>query len=192
MELLLDTVKWSAVVGAAALVLTALKPALDRRYSARWRYWVWLVMSAQLLLAPVQWEKLAPRTAAVLPAAEPPVVVGVPRLSISREEGLVLRRSGSAPSVPAETVRWVDLDSVLPRVWLAGGAAWGLWRLLGTALFLRRARRWSRSPSQDTVRICAGLCRELGIKRPPVLRISSAAGSPLLAGRLRSRLFLPG
>ena len=72
MELLLDTVKWSAVVGAAALVLTALKPALDRRYSARWRYWVWLVMAALLLLAPVQWEKLAPRTAAVLPAAEPP------------------------------------------------------------------------------------------------------------------------
>ena len=47
MDLLLDTVKWSAVVGAAALVLTALKPALDRRYSARWRYWVWLVMAAQ-------------------------------------------------------------------------------------------------------------------------------------------------
>ena len=192
MELLLDTVKWSAVVGAAALVLTALKPALDRRYSARWRYWVWLVMAALLLLAPVQWEKLAPRTAAVLPAAEPPVVVEVPRMSISREEGLVLRRSGAAPSVPAETVRRVDLDAVLPRVWLAGGAVWGLWRLLGTALFLHRARRWSRSPSQDTALIYAGLCRDLGIKRPPALRISSAAGSPLLAGLLRPRLLLPG
>ena len=48
MEILLDVVTWSAAVGAAALALTLLKPVLDRRYSARWRYWVWLVLSALL------------------------------------------------------------------------------------------------------------------------------------------------
>ena len=52
MELLLDTLKWSAAVGAAALVLTLLKPLLDRRYSANWRYGVWLALSVMLLLAP--------------------------------------------------------------------------------------------------------------------------------------------
>ena len=46
MELLLDILKWSAIVGAAALALTLLKPLLDRRYSAKWRYGVWLVMAA--------------------------------------------------------------------------------------------------------------------------------------------------
>lgn len=191
MELLLDTLKWSGAVGAAALVLTALKPALDRRYSARWRYWAWLAMAVLLLLAPIQWEKLAPRTSALSPA-EPPVVIQVPRmeLAVSREEGLALRRSAPAPG--GAPVRRAALETVLPRLWLAGAAAWGLWRLLGTALFLRRARRWSRSPSEDTARIYAGLCRELAVKRPPVLRVSAAAGSPLLAGLMRPRLFLPG
>ena len=35
MEILLNTLKWSGAVGGAALALTALKPLLDRRYSAK-------------------------------------------------------------------------------------------------------------------------------------------------------------
>ena len=86
MEQMLDALKWSVVIGGAAALLTLLKPLLDRRYSPRWRYGVWLVMAALLLLAPVRWERLAPR----LPAAEPPVVIQVPRmeLSVSREAGV--------------------------------------------------------------------------------------------------------
>ena len=92
MEQMLDALKWSVVIGGAAALLTLLKPLLDRRYSPRWRYGVWLVMAALLLLAPVRWERLAPR----LPAAEPPVVIQVPRveLSVSREAGVSLQRPG--------------------------------------------------------------------------------------------------
>ena len=64
MEMLLDVLKWSGLAGAAALALTLLKPLLDRRYSARWRYWVWLALAALLLAAPVQWEALLPRVEA--------------------------------------------------------------------------------------------------------------------------------
>ena len=60
MEQMLDALKWSVVIGGAAALLTLLKPLLDRRYSPRWRYGVWLVMAALLLLAPVRWERLAP------------------------------------------------------------------------------------------------------------------------------------
>ena len=61
MEQMLDALKWSVVIGGAAALLTLLKPLLDRRYSPRWRYGVWLVMAALLLLAPVRWERLAPQ-----------------------------------------------------------------------------------------------------------------------------------
>ena len=70
MELLLDILKWSVIVGAAALALTLLKPLLDKRYSAKWRYGVWLVMAAFLLLAPVRWDVLLPET-----PVTPPVVL---------------------------------------------------------------------------------------------------------------------
>lgn len=196
MEMLLDTLKWSAAVGCAALALTILKPALDRRYSVRWRYWVWLALALLLLLAPVRWEKLAPRTSSLSPA-DPPVVIQVPRmeLTISRGEGLALRRPSAAPADGAPrpaAVHRAALEQLLPRLWLAGAAACALCRLLGTALFLRRARRWSRRPGAETERIYGGVCREMGVRRPPALSVCSAAGSPLLAGLLRPRLLLPG
>lgn len=37
MEMMLSLLKWSVIVGAAALLLTLFKPLLDRRYSAKWR-----------------------------------------------------------------------------------------------------------------------------------------------------------
>ena len=75
MEGLLNLLKWSVIVGAAALLLTLLKPLLDRRYSAKWRWGAWLVMAVFLLLAPVRWENLAPRAAA---APQPPSLVALP------------------------------------------------------------------------------------------------------------------
>ena len=89
MELLLNTVKWGLVTGAAALLLTVIKPLLDKRYSPRWRYGVWLVMALLLLLAPIQ-PLLLPRQEVI----EPPVQIRVPRLelAVSREEGVSLQR----------------------------------------------------------------------------------------------------
>ena len=105
MEILLDTLKWSAVVGAAALLMTALKPLLDRRYSPKWRYGAWLVLAVLLLAAPVQWERLLPRTE----IAPPPVVIEVPQaeVSLSREEGVRLQRPAgtAAPRSSPESNR---------------------------------------------------------------------------------------
>lgn len=198
MEQMLDVLKWSVIVGGAAALLTLLKPLLDRRYSPRWRYGVWLVMAVLLLLAPVRWERLVPR----LPAAQPPVVIQVPQveLSVSREEGVTLQRPAPQPPVfqgaagdlqtPAAGRR-LPLEELLPLVWLAGGVVYALYRLLGTALFVRRARRWSRGAGQATLDLYGQVCREMGIKKAPALRVSSAVDSPMMAGLLRPCLLLP-
>ena len=180
MEMLLDVLKWSGLAGAAALALTLLKPLLDRRYSARWRYWVWLALAALLLAAPVQWEALLPRV-----EAAPPVVIQVPRMELrfSREEGIALQRpTESAPARPSnpaprpegdaapQGARSWSLDRILPVLWLAGAAVYAVYRLLGTALLVRRARRWSRGAGEETVRVFEEIRRELGMRRSPALR----------------------
>lgn len=73
MEMLMNTLKWSMIAGAAALLLTCLRPLLDERYSPGWRYWTWLALAALMLLAPVRWEGFLPAA-----AHAPALVIGLP------------------------------------------------------------------------------------------------------------------
>ncbi len=76
MELILRVLKWSVLVGAATALVTALKPLLDRRFTPRWRYWLWLALAAALLLAPLPLDSLFP----ALP--EPAVTVTAPEIRV--------------------------------------------------------------------------------------------------------------
>lgn len=197
MEGLLNLLKWSVIVGAAALLLTLLKPLLDRRYSAKWRWGAWLVMAVFLLLAPVQWENFAPRA-----AAAPPVVIEVPKVevSVSRQEGISFQRPDGAAALPDVKPieaqpqvrnRTFPLEELLFTLWITGAALFLLYHGLGTWYFSRRARRWSRRAGEETLRVYGEVCREMGVKRAPALRVSPAVDSPMMVGLLRPRLLLP-
>ena len=197
MEFLLGMLKWSAVVGAAALILTLLKPLLDRRYSAKWRYGAWLAMAAFLLLAPARWESLLPRA-----QAEPPVVIEVPRVevSFSPQEGVSFQRPAASPVLPSRPggaeaparAKAFPLEKLLLAVWLDGMALFFGWYLVGTWRLIRRAKRWSLPPEASTAALYESLWREMGLKKAPPLRFSRAVDSPMAAGLFRPCLLLPG
>ncbi len=193
MGIFLDTLKWSVIVGALALVLRLLRPAFEKRYSARWRYWAWLTLAALALLAPVQWENLLR-----VPAVPAPVVIDVPEMEVQVIQGerpsVALRPADAAPeagTVPEVRRTW-PLAELLPTVWLGGAGVFALYILAGTWLFRHKAKRWSRSPKEETTRIYASVREDMGLKKAPPLRISSAVGSPMLMGLLRPCLYLPG
>ena len=196
MELLLDVLKWSVIVGAAALALTLLKPLLDKRYSAKWRYGVWLVMAVFLLLAPVQWETLVPET-----PVTPPVVIEVPQMEVSvgRQEGLSIQRPavtpvartvGTAASEKKPAV--IPLDRILTGLWLVGMGLFFVYYLFGTWYFNRKARRWSQCAGEDTLRVYEAVWQEMGLKKAPPLRVSAVVDSPMVIGLFQPCLLLPG
>lgn len=196
MELLLHLLKWSMIVGAAALAMTLLKPLLDRRYSAKWRYGAWLVMAVFLLLAPMRWEDAAPQ----VPVA-PAVVIEVPQVevSVSREDGVSFQRpetaglpAASVPAASAVKSKTFPLEELLTTLWVTGGALFLLYYTLGTWFFTRRAKRWSRCADEETLRVFHAVCRDMGLKHSPELRISSAVDSPMMVGLFRAVLLLPG
>ena len=151
MDMFLRMLKWSAATGTATLLLMALKPALDRRYNVKCRYYVWLILAAALLLSPIRWS-------AFLPAAEvaPLVTIEVPRLepAIGSDTGLTLQpaaetwdtvpsATAAAPSRSQQThsqqvqpdpaipdspfpVRTLSLSILLPVLWVTGAAVFAL------------------------------------------------------------------
>ncbi len=208
MEMFLYTLKWSAVIGVAALALGLLKGPLDRRYSAKWRYWAWLVMAALLLLAPLG--SLLPRGTAAVEIPVPSAQVTVGAVTGVRARGYFPAERPEAPLVYDREIRLSDLPTgeelreayrgrgvsvdtaaVLPALWLAGVVGFALYHVVGTVWFSRRVRRWSRPAGGEMVRRCGQVAAELGIKRPPLLTVSSAVDSPLVLGLLRPRLVLP-
>lgn len=193
MEMLLDTLKWSCAVGMAALILTCLKPLLDRRYSPKWRYSVWLVLSILLLLAPVQWETLLPQTER--PSFGVRIEVPQMEVTVSREEGLRLQSPLGGATVPAGSqgavVPRMRLDKALPALWLLGAAGFALYHLLGTLFLQYRTRRWSRNPGTGTLETYQIVCREMKVRNAPPLRVSSRVDSPMLMGLFRPCLVLP-
>lgn len=182
MEALLNTLKWSAAIGGAALLLTLLKPLLDKRYSAGWRHGAWLAMAVLLILAPIQWDAVLPRS-----PIEPPLVIEVPTVSVSRGVSPQPFGADLQPAAPAA----LSLEQVLTGVWLTGAALVLLYHLAGTWRFIRRANRWSCPAGEEIPQVYEGVCREMGLKKAPPLCRSAAVDSPMVTGLFRPRLLLP-
>lgn len=198
MELFLSALKWSAVVGGAALVLTLARGRLERRYSAKWRYWAWLVLAALLLTAPL-FTLLPERVEPI----RPPVVIQLPapeRTAPPAEEQITVQApTEPREQAPTQTVEsaakpaaTVSVEELVPILWTVGGVAFALYHLVGTAWFSRRACRWSRPAGEETQETYAALAAELGIKNSPRLAVSGKLDSPVVLGVLRPRLLLPG
>ncbi len=196
MDCLLSTLKWSAVIAAAVLLVTALTPVLSRRYRAKWRYWLWLVFSVILLLAPIQWDSLLPTV------VQPAVVVEIPRMeSIPDSDNLTMPQS-TAPDVTNETgsalpttvtatdsKHSIDPWTIAVTVWLAGIGVFVLRILIGSMAFARQVRRWRTEPNERVLTIykaCSGNLRHV-----PQLWICAAVDTPMVTGLFSPRLLLP-
>lgn len=86
---------------------------------------------------------------------------------------------------------WPSTAQLLAFIYLTGlAAAVFLYTLRYTRLM--RALAKDRAPADDEAQAaCLALCKELGIKRPPLLYRSARVPAPFLAGVLRPAIYLP-
>ena len=214
MEQMLSLLKCSVLVGVAVLVLWALRPALGKRYQAKWRCALWLILAAALLLpllpVPAPWTDAVTERAPIrieVPQA-PPIVLQSPAEPADTTPGPTPRPpagdavlpapplpspagGGAAGSQPVSQPVRVSLPTLLRTIWLAGMAVFALYYVLGTAFFYRRTLRWSRPAPEGLREQMEAAARSLGLRRTPALLVSGYVKSPMVIGLLRPRLVLP-
>jgi len=139
-------------------------------------------MAVLLILAPIQWDDVFPQA-----PIEPPLVIEVPTVSVSRGVSLQPFGADLQPAAPAA----LSLEQILTGVWLTGAALVLLYHLAGTWRFIRRANRWSYPAGEEIPQVYEGVCREMGLKKAPPLCRSAAVDSPMVTGLFRPRLLLP-
>lgn len=185
-ESLFDTIlEISVSVSAVILLVFLLTPLLKKRFAAKWRYWVWLVLAVRLLI-PVNFHM-----------PQPVVQISVPQRTVAAQTA-VQPQAGQNAAIPAVQPPQITAQpsltvaGLLSVVWLAGAAIFLLFRFFGYFAFLGMVRRWSRPVREPEIReLFQSEEKELSIRRGPVLLRCKRISSPMMAGFFRPMLLLP-
>lgn len=193
--------------GTAAVVAMALTARMSRaRYAARWRCWLWLLLSLRLLIpvsislpeqteikAPIQ--ITAPNDIVIYEENEPePLPVPEPVKPVEPTVPAPMPSVPTAPTAPsvAEPEKQITLYQIVFVIWAAGAAAVLLWYLFSHWRFLRWLRRWGDPVlNAGTIRLFNELGDKLELNRRPEVLVCTGLKVPVLAGVFAPKLLLP-
>ena len=171
-----------SLTGSAVLLpLLLLSTLIQRRYTAKTCYVLWLALAVWLLL-PVDWS--LPEPAVTITVPEMPQVWTAPA-----EPVVVPAVTGTGEGVPEQVQTTLPAPcQILTGTWLAGALGLLLWYGTGYLLARRRLRAGSWEEPEDQVLMAALWKGEHGA--PEVLRTEDTA-APLSLGLFRPLVFLP-
>lgn len=174
-------------------------PHINKRYAAKWKYWIWIILALRLL---IHFGKSAPVSPVVI---DIPSQVTTPLMSHDAAESvLTLGEQVEVSDMPGEEAELsgkvrpkrmsvdISLLDLIAVVWLLGGLSILSVHGLGYAHFKGRIIQNGES-AKDEVILCElqQLAEELQIRRKiGIIRYSQAA-SPLIIGFIHPILVIP-
>ena len=164
-------------------VLLLLLPLIHKKYTAKWRYWVWLVLAVRLL---VPFSPSLPRTPIEITPPSQNIVLSVPM-----QNAIALPLTDHT-AVAQAAVRTMTLNEILSIVWVLGIAVFLLYHLAGYFLFKRSVLRFS-TPMKDgrTVGVWNETREEMKTGQDIRLLSCKKVKSPMMTGFFHPMLLLP-
>jgi beta-lactamase regulating signal transducer with metallopeptidase domain len=175
----------SISMSAVILLLLIVSPLLNKRYSARWRYFVWLILAIRLII-PVRIE---------LPEA--PVNISVPNQTVVfRQEGVPVMimddsytYKGNTSPVSADYAPVVTLQELLAIVWGTGAVVFFLYHIINYIIFKRKIKPYCKKAN---IGVLDDVLKDMKLKVKPQLLECSKIASPMMIGFLKPMILLPG
>lgn len=173
LRFMMALIEASIAMSALALVYIAVTPVLSRIFSAKGRYYAWLVIIAGLII-PFRYHPQAP--AIYMDPILPPL-------------GETNLHSAESSSSVMSSVPW---DALAGGLWLAGTVVFIAVHIIRHRRFLSTVKRWSRPISdQHVLSRLQAVQAELQIKQKVELRVCPGISSPMLLGFFRPTILLP-
>ncbi|WP_159881442.1 M56 family metallopeptidase [Paenibacillus puerhi] len=181
MEVTLST----SVVIACLLLLI---PWLTATYTVHWRYWVWMALSARLVL-PVSFALPQSPLRIVLPSPSVPNGLSLQEQAAAIHVNEAVQTGSSAAVYPFASLSLYDW---LVIVWGGGAVLTLLVHLAGYIWFQRSIRRWSRPPADPRVReLFEKELESRSLSGKVRLRIGKQLEGPMLTGFFKPTVWLP-
>ena len=185
----------SLTAALAGLVILLVERLFDRKLSPIWKYLLWGVVLAALLIP------YRPQSSfSVVGRLEPVQEVSYRQEYEQARQKLYLAQQTEDPTAPLDALahqaqrtrlRSALLDVALPLVWLAGAAGCAVWFAVSRLRLWNKLSRAQSAPPQ-VLALAAQCCREMGVSQPVPVLMQDAVNTPALTGVLRPRILLPG
>jgi len=181
----------SVICGVFILGIWALSPLLNKHFTAKWKYWAWILIALRLVM-PINFG--LPQFTAPEAMSE---VIAVQHMPVAE---LFAPTPLPAQADTAETPRYstsrfmesITLYQVLLIIWLAGSAAFATVQIARYFIAKRKILRWSvASKRREIDEILSILSREMRIKTTIYPMVNKAVASPMIVGLVRPVLMLP-
>lgn len=183
---LIVLIQCSVAMSVLILLFLAVTPLLRKRYTAKWRYYAWLVIVLGLIIP------FRPHVDMVFNQINTPLVSTGIQQVISVDTGTdvgVATGSGENRDAELPKIPWYQLAGFL---WLAGTATAITYHGLRHRRFLKVVQRWSEEiTSQEIDHTLQKLKEDMRINRPVKLKVCSLIPSPMLSGFFRPVILLP-
>jgi beta-lactamase regulating signal transducer with metallopeptidase domain len=175
-DLFLIYLQNSIAFSFAALLATAVSPLLARRYSAKCRYCLWLVIFAGMLL-PVRLS----------------VNIELPEfLSLHQNTGIAVAGQSNIIGALEEASDILGGGQWLGLLWAGGGLCFLGWHIIGHVRFMSTIKRWSGKVEKDMITtIFERTKRDLNIGSQIELRHCTCVKTPMIVGFTRPAVLLP-
>lgn len=187
----------SLTMSAVILLLLILYPVFHKKYTAKWRYWVWLLVAVRLLIpwnpsfpkAPIRITQPAQTITFTLPAQNA-AAAGQAVQSAGQTAG---QTAGQAGQITTQVVPYsLTLFEILSMVWVLGMIVFVVYHIAGYGLFRRSVARLSR-PVDDPRTLAIWERVQAKRKNGHSIRIwrCKFVQSPMMTGFFRPVLLLP-
>lgn len=188
-------VKVSLTTSAVIAVLLLLLPLIHKTYTAKWRYFVWLILAVRLLIpfspspaqTPIEITPAAQHIEFKVPVQKSKALSP----QVTRKVGQQMEEPSTAPAA-ASASRTVTLQEILYLTWLSGIVLFLCYHLIGYFVFKKSVLRFSRPIRQGHIaELWEEVRGEMAIRRGIELCVCKKVQSPMITGFFRPFLLLP-
>lgn len=165
----------SLSISAIIALLLIISPLLKRHYTAKWRYFVWLILAIRLIIPfriDLPQEPIQIRVPVQNVTIHSQIITPTPMVNLNHKK-IANNSASSSASIPVPAAGMKD---VLVIVWAIGASSFFVYYIVGYLRFTRKIRIW---------------CISTKIQSNPEVMICKKISSPMLIGFFNTVILLP-
>lgn len=206
-----NTIEVTLSVSSVIILLLIFSKVLDKNYTAKWRYWVWLVLAIRLIL-PFN-----------ITISDPPLNLSAPEMTklmgtLSNGHNVQTVQTGEVRKTQEEAApvtgqvnennsvllkvenvysqtsgtNNLDLAGILTNLWIAGITIFLMYQLMIYFLYRKKVKPWCMVVrEQELLNTYGNICEELNIVKTIPIMTCKIVKSPMVIGLWNPVLLLP-